>query len=108
MDAHDLPEHERIATHSVGEGLDFACNLLTQALCLDARTRPEAAPELLGLLANYVSFRYAGEDELALSNLTSLAHAVRDSTEVRWNQFWPQMEWIARQMRIPVEQLHIG
>lgn len=42
---------EQIAAHSVGDGLDFACNLLASAMGRLADQRPEASPDVLKTLA---------------------------------------------------------
>jgi hypothetical protein len=96
---------EHIATHSVGGGLDFACNLLASAMELLAERRPEAAASVLKPLAEYISYRYAGENLLALEYLVLLGRHVAGSTEVRWLQFWSQLEWVARQMDVSLESL---
>jgi hypothetical protein len=98
MASPDPTPTEPIATHSVGEGLDFACNLLATALGRVADRRPDAAPKLLAALAEYISYRYAGEDLLALETLVLLSRELTDLPEIRWSQFSRQVEWIAREM----------
>src|SRR4051812_40602573 len=94
-----------IATHSVGEGLDFACNLLASAMGRFADQRPEASATVLKTLAEYITYRYVGEDLLALEDLVFLGRELGGSSEVRWGQFWNQLEWIARQMDVSLESL---
>ncbi len=96
---------DQIATHTVGEGFDFACNLLANAIGHSTETRPEASPNILKTLAEYISFRYAGEDLLALEYLVLLGREFRDSAEVRWTQYWSQLEWVGRQLDVPLESL---
>lgn len=96
---------EQIATHSVGEGLDFACNLLASAIVRMADQRPEAASSILKSLAEYISFRYSGEDLLALEYLVLIARDFAGNTEVRWTQFWKQLQWVAGQMDVSLESL---
>lgn len=98
-------ETEQIATHSVGEGLDFACNLLADGIGRLADQRPDASPGLLKALSEYISHRYAGEDRLALEYLVLLGRALRESTDVRWSQFWRQLEWVGQQMGVSPESL---
>ena len=101
----DPTPKEQIATHSVGEGLDFACNLLATAMGRLAHQRPEASSTVLKTLAEYISYRYAGEDLLALEYLVLLGRDLSGSAEVRWEQFWKQLDWLARQMEVSLESL---
>jgi hypothetical protein len=96
---------EQIATRSVGEGLDFACNLLASAMGRLADQRPEAASNILKTLAEYISYRYAGEDLLALEYLVLLGRDLSGNAEVRWTQFWNQLRWVAGQMDVSLESL---
>jgi hypothetical protein len=98
-------ETEQIATHSVGEGLDFACSLLADGIGCMADQRPDASPGLLKALSEYISHRYAGEDLLALEYLVLLGRELRESTDVRWSQFWRQLEWVGQQMGVSPESL---
>lgn len=98
MANHDAIPTEQIATRSVDEALDFACNLLAGAIrSLPDRT-PEAAPNVLKTLSEYISFRYAGEDLLALEYLVLLGRELRESPDVQWTQFWGQLEWLGQRM----------
>jgi hypothetical protein len=97
-----------IATNSVGEGLDFACNLLADALVRAAEEAPSTAPSLLRTLAEYVSFRYAGENGLALEYLDMLAAEVGPGARVQWGQFWTQMKWLSSQVRVPLRTPESG
>jgi hypothetical protein len=96
---------DQIATHSVSEGLDFACNLLASAMGRLADQRPEAASDVLKTLAEYISYRYAGEDLLALEHLVLLGRDLSGDAEVRWTQFWNQLQWLAGQMDASLESL---
>lgn len=100
MSMPNQPSQPRIATHSIGEGLDFACNLLSKSLEHTADIKPDAAPLLLRTLAQYISFRYAGEDGLALEHLAALANDLGQSEVVRWDQFWEQMDWLCERMQV--------
>jgi hypothetical protein len=62
----EMSRNDRIGTHSLGEGLDFACNLLASAIDREARLRPERAVTLLQAVTQYISVRDAGKDGLAL------------------------------------------
>lgn len=97
-----------IATNSVGEGLDFACNLLADALARAAEDAPSTAPTLLRTLAEYVSLRYAGEYGLALEYLDMLAADVGTVARVQWGQFWAQMKWLSSQVGVPLRTPDAG
>jgi hypothetical protein len=97
-----------IATGSVGDGLDFACNLLAGALARAAEDAPSTAPSLLRTLAEYVSFRYAGEHGLALEYLDMLAADVGPAARVQWGQFWAQMKWLSSQVGVPLRTPEAG
>ena len=88
---------QKICKHSVEEGLDFACSLLSGAMETRGIERPEEASELLSGLTQYVRLRYHGEPELALEWLASLAHKCSPE-DYRQEQFWSQLQWIAQQM----------
>lgn len=92
-----------IATGSVGEGLDFACNLLADAIAHAADESPNAAPVLLRTLAQHVSFRYNGEDALAFEYLMDLAQDLSSHRSVRWIQFRKQMQWLAGQLGLQTD-----
>ncbi|HEX3359180.1 MAG TPA: hypothetical protein VHS31_19530 [Tepidisphaeraceae bacterium] len=90
-----------ISTRSVEDGLDFACNLLADALVISSSYKPESSATLLGLLANYISFRYCGEEGLALENLMTIAEELKRSEKVRWAQFWQQIQWLCEKTGVP-------
>src|SRR4029078_7295116 len=87
-----------ISTHSIGEGLDFACNLLAIAVEREANQRPERASTLLRGLTFYISLRYAGEYVFALGSVEDLAREIGADIEYRREQFRAQVEWCARTM----------
>jgi hypothetical protein len=93
----------RLATSSVEEGLDFACNLLSDLLAERVNAFPGEAPALLRDLALYVSLRYAGELGLALELLASLGHSSH-AVGQRAAHFWAQLRWIAERTLTPEEQ----
>ena len=99
---------QRIATHSVGDGLDFACNLLSGALGRAADSMPDRAPGLLRKIAEYIGLRYAGEDGLALEHLLQLADELGPAADVRWGQFWEQMKWLGNELSVPVRSPEAG
>lgn len=93
-----------LATSSVEEGLDFACNLLVPALSAQGDAHPSEAQSLLSSLGYYISFRYSGELGLALEKLASLGHSC-NQVDPRGQQFWAQLRWVAAQMNLtPDEQ----
>lgn len=100
MSMSNQPLQPHIAIHSIGEGLDFACNLLSKSLEHTADMKPDAAPLLLRTLAQYIRFRYAGEEGLALEHLAALANDLEQSEAVRWDQFWDQMDWLCERMHV--------
>ena len=67
-------EINEIATSSIQEGLDFACHLLSNAIAAAGHAEPAKAVQLLDEITNYIQFRYAGEDRLALESLSWLGH----------------------------------
>ena len=85
-----------IATSSVKDGLDFACQLLQVDVSERGRVRPDEAAPLLGGLCFYIELRYVGEYGLALEALERLATEVEPREPVR-EQFWAQMRWVAAQ-----------
>jgi len=86
-------EINEIATSSIQEGLDFACHLLSNAIAAAGHAEPAKAVQLLDEITNYIQFRYAGEDRLALESLSWLGHMC-DARKFRSNQFWSQMKWL--------------
>ncbi len=97
-----------IATHSIGEGLDFACNLLADAIAAAAENAPTSAPGLLRTLAQYISFKYAGEDGLAFEYLNMLAADLGPTANVQWSQFWSQMQWLSSQLGVALRLPEAG
>jgi hypothetical protein len=95
---HQKPEQHRIATHSIGEGLDFACNLLVSGIDREVEKRPARSQELLSGLTYYISLRYNGEEWLALEALECLATGIGDEVEFRRAQYRAQVEWCAKAM----------
>ena len=91
-----------IATASVEEGLDFACNLIAFAIVDESRARPETAPLLLSVLATYVRLRYVGEPEEALEQLATLANSL--SCPYPRTQFWSQLRWVAGKLELPPDK----
>lgn len=85
---------ELIATSSIHAGLDFACNLLSNAIAAEGQSEPAKALQLLTELTNYIQFRYVGEEGLALESLSSLGQMC-DAGTFQSNQFWSQMKWLA-------------
>src|SRR5262245_45073789 len=92
------PEQHRIATHSVGEGLDFACNLLVSGVDREVEKRPTHAQDLLCGLTDYIGLRYNGEDWLALEALECLAAGIGDEIEFQRGQYRAQVEWCVKTM----------
>ena len=84
---------QRIATSSIEEGLDFACNLLVGAIQNAAADPARDARELLSSLAQYIQLRYVGELRLAFEELTALA-ADLDTNLKDPAQFQAQMKWV--------------
>jgi hypothetical protein len=93
-----------IATSSVEEGLDFACNLASNAIRVAGASSPLKAQVLLQDLAMYVSLRYVGELHLAMTYLAELGKEC-ESKEVKLVQFWNQMRWLAKEMGLTEEEL---
>jgi hypothetical protein len=102
------PAMASIATHSIGEGLDFACNLLADALAATAENAPAAAPEILRTLAQYISFRYAGEDGLAFEYLDMLAADLGPAANDQRSLFWSQMKWLSSQLGVALRSPEAG
>ncbi len=97
---------QHIATSSVGEGLDFACSLISAAVAAEGDANREKAHQLLRELANYVEFRYAGELLLAAESLAGLGHECSPES-FRSAQFWSQLRWVAGQMELAPEELSL-
>jgi hypothetical protein len=101
-------ERNPIATSSVEEGLDFACNLLADALSEEGRSASNKAPQLLSELAYYIQYRYAGEVLLALDCLAGLGRACSPH-QPRGDHFWLQIRWVASQLALSsVEIAELG
>lgn len=93
----------QIATTSVAEGLDFACNILAGRVGRCIEVRVDLAPGVLNSLSQYIRFRYAGEDHLALKELAAMGRDVQLLAGGDWAQFWRQLEWVARQIEVTLE-----
>jgi len=91
-----------IATHSIEEGLDFACNLLAVGLSAEVRANPEGAAPVLESLSHYITLRYVGEFHLALEELSSLGAGCGDAA-FRHEQFLAQLAWLADAMHLTTE-----
>lgn len=87
-----------IATSSLEEGLDFACNLLAHGLGEAARRNPSEASAMLTRLTQYISLRYAGELRLACEYAESLAELIPEDVEFRRGQFEAQVAWLKKEM----------
>ena len=96
MPSSSSPE-EKIATSSVGEGLDFACSLISDAVSKEGKNKPEKALQLLEELSSYVQLRYVGELGLALEYLAGLGRLCATDS-FRSRQFWSQLQWVADKM----------
>ena len=53
--------HQKLATSSIEDGLDFACNLAVSGILAISEHNPSKTPALLHYLAQYVQFRYVNE-----------------------------------------------
>lgn len=95
---------EPIATTSVGEGLDFACSLVSTAISRAGNAKPESRGELLNALTAYIQFRYVGEDGLALDQLSWLGHRCAPA-DFQSDQFWSQLKWVTVAMDFEGEDL---
>jgi len=91
-----------IATSSIGEGLDFACNLVASDIVLAADSHPELTIEILRVLAGYIRLRYAGEDECAFEFLEILGRHAEHVPTFPKDQFWSQMSWLAKQLNCSI------
>ena len=90
-----------IATSSIEEGLDFACNLACALISMQPSTKPT---ELLNLLSTYVVHRYVGELELALEELHEIGNLLREIPWGNQEQFSHQLSWAASQMGLPLNE----
>jgi hypothetical protein len=88
----EMSRNDRIGTHSLGEGLDFACNLLASAIDREARLRPERAVTLLQAVTQRSRRRKRrpGAGELERSGRKD-----RPDIEYRREQFRAQLQWCA-------------
>jgi hypothetical protein len=98
-----VPRQENIATSSVGEGLDFACSLLSSPVAREGETNPEEAQQLLNLLTQYIQLRYVGELLLALEYLADLGKLC-DPSLFQSRQFWNQLRWISDKMSLSTQE----
>jgi len=94
----------KLATASPEEGLDFACHLIATALSVEADAHPERASRILGTFSQYVVFRYVGELELAAEYLCDLGREISPVVSFQWQQFWHQLQWVARTLGLPAQQ----
>lgn len=92
-----MGEPNTITTHSVEEGLDFACSLASHAIGEAGEASAEQSQRLLRELTSYVQFRYVGETGLALESLVWLGQQCSPST-FRSELFWRQLRWVAEAM----------
>ena len=90
-----------IATSSVEEGLDFACNLTCSLISMRSLSTPA---EFLALLSAYVVHRYAGEFELALEELQEIGILLREIPWKNREQFSHQLTWVAGQMGLSLNE----
>jgi hypothetical protein len=89
----------RIATSSIEDGLDFACNLLGKSIDAQARETPDQAPAFLTSLTRYIQYRYASEFQLALEELAGIGNLCHVRSFDR-HQFWDQLRWVADTMSL--------
>ena len=87
---HQNPEQPRIATRSIGEGIEFACNLLVSGIDREVERRPARSQELLNGLTSYISLHYNGEEWLALEALECLAAGIGDEIDFCRGQYRAQ------------------
>ena len=93
----------KIATSSIADGLDFACNLLSGSLSDEADNHPGKAANFLRTLTQYLEFRYVGELQLALEYLSEMGNDLSESATLNKKQFWSQLLWIAKEMGISTD-----
>jgi hypothetical protein len=98
-----MPMTPHIATASIEEGLDFACNLVSSAISAKSESSPEMSKQLLHELVRYIELRYVGEPLLALEYIAGLGNAC-DPAAFRSEQFWAQLRWVAGQMNLKSEE----
>ena len=91
--------HPGIATSSVEEGLDFACNLLVPALEAVASSGSGRAEDSLRVLANYLQLRYVGELGLAFELLSDLAGSLAPYIQ-RPEQMNDQLAWLLNSLQL--------
>ena len=91
--------HPGIATSSVEEGLDFACNLLVGAFEAVAVSDSGEARSTLSSLAQYLSFRYAGELGLAFEELAGLAEDLAPHMS-KSEQLQAQLRWLQISLQV--------
>ena len=91
--------HPGIATSSVEEGLDFACNLLVGALESVAASNSSDARRTLSSLAHYLSLRYAGELGLAFEELAGLAGDLAPHMS-KSEQLQDQLRWLRNSLQL--------
>jgi hypothetical protein len=84
---------DQIATSSVEDALDFACNLLVAPIQRLAKDRPDEAPAALMSLSQYIEFRYVGELMLAFEELAALGADVGARVALP-EQFRAQVLWL--------------
>jgi hypothetical protein len=93
-----------LATASIEEGLDFACNLAMKGIPAVIESDSTKALEILQDLAQYISIRYAGELLLALEWLAGIGNRLaQDSFPA--DQFWTQLRWVADQMSLDASEI---
>lgn len=91
-----------IATSSVEEGLDFACNLISEVLAAHGESASECSGSVLSSLAQYITFRYVGESSLALEYLAGIGHDLGASANSH-PQLWRQLQWVANELALEPE-----
>ena len=95
----DGATHPGIATSSIEEGLDFACNLLAGAFESVAANNSSDARSTLSSLAQYLSFRYAGELGLAFEELAALAGDLAPHMS-KSEQLQDQLRWLQNSLQV--------
>jgi len=101
-----------ITKASIGEGLDFACHLSTDAISDKGNSSPEKALELLQMLSSFIQYRYVGETLLALEELIAIGLICTDKDlgvmdKESYILFWSQIKWVASQMELPSEKYEL-
>lgn len=95
----DSATHLGIATTSIEEGLDFACNLLVGAFESVAANDSSDARSTLRSLAHYLSLRYAGELGLAFEELAALAGDLAPHMS-KSEQLQDQLRWLQDSLQV--------